>query len=201
MTCRRTIRWFIWPVLMGVTMFIQQKMTPSTADPMQQKMMLFMPIMLTGMFLWAPSGLVIYWTVSNIWAIGQQMITNRLIGPPPRTRAAAGRAPDEERRRRARRRRRQGAEVMNMHDEGRATSSSDVADGDGPVARRRGRGHARQRPRRDLRRRRRSAAEAQGRGARRAAADRQHRLPPRARGRPHASSSTAWATARARTTS
>ena len=64
-------------------MFIQQKMTPSTADPMQQKMMMFMPIMMTGMFLWAASGLVIYWTVSNVWGIGQQMITNRLIGPTP----------------------------------------------------------------------------------------------------------------------
>jgi YidC/Oxa1 family membrane protein insertase len=74
--------WFIWPVLMGATMFIQQKMTPSTADPMQQKMMMFMPIMMTGMFLWAASGLVIYWTVSNVWGIGQQMITNRIIGPP-----------------------------------------------------------------------------------------------------------------------
>jgi YidC/Oxa1 family membrane protein insertase len=73
--------WFIWPIVMGITMFIQQKMTPSTADPMQQKMMLFMPIMMTGMFLWAASGLVIYWTVSNVWGIGQQMITNRLIGP------------------------------------------------------------------------------------------------------------------------
>jgi YidC/Oxa1 family membrane protein insertase len=74
--------WFIWPIVMGITMFIQQKMTPSTADPMQQKMMMFMPIMMTGMFLWAASGLVIYWTVSNVWGIGQQMITNRLIGPP-----------------------------------------------------------------------------------------------------------------------
>jgi YidC/Oxa1 family membrane protein insertase len=73
--------WFIWPIVMGITMFIQQKMTPSTADPVQQKMMLFMPIMMTGMFLWAASGLVIYWTVSNVWGIGQQMITNRLIGP------------------------------------------------------------------------------------------------------------------------
>ncbi len=73
--------WFIWPVAMGITMFIQQRMTPSTADPMQQKMMMFMPIMMTGMFLWAASGLVIYWTVSNVWGIGQQMITNRLIGP------------------------------------------------------------------------------------------------------------------------
>ena len=75
--------WFVWPVVMGVTMFIQQKMTPSTADPIQQKMMLFMPIMMTGMFLWAASGLVIYWTVSNVWGIGQQMITNRIIGPSP----------------------------------------------------------------------------------------------------------------------
>src|SRR3954470_3580314 len=73
---------FITPVLMGVTMMIQQRMTPSTADPVQQKVMLIMPLMMTGMFLWAASGLVIYWTVSNTWGIGQQMITNRLIGPP-----------------------------------------------------------------------------------------------------------------------
>jgi len=72
---------FIWPVVMGITMFIQQKMTPSTADPVQQKVMLIMPVMMTGMFLWAASGLVIYWTVSNTWGIAQQMITNRLIGP------------------------------------------------------------------------------------------------------------------------
>jgi len=74
--------WFIWPVVMGITMFIQQRMTPSTADPMQQRVMMIMPIMMTGMFLWAASGLVIYWTVSNIWGIGQQLITNRIIGPP-----------------------------------------------------------------------------------------------------------------------
>ena len=73
---------FIWPVVMGVTMFIQQKMTPTTADPTQQKVMMIMPLMMTGMFLWAASGLVIYWTVSNVWGIGQQMITNKLIGPP-----------------------------------------------------------------------------------------------------------------------
>jgi YidC/Oxa1 family membrane protein insertase len=73
--------WFIWPIVMGITMFIQQKMTPSTADPVQQKVMLIMPLMMTGMFLWAASGLVIYWTVSNMWGIAQQMITNRLIGP------------------------------------------------------------------------------------------------------------------------
>ena len=74
---------FIIPVLMGITMFIQQRMTPSTADPMQQRMMLMMPAVMTAMMLWAASGLVLYWTVSNIWGIGQQMITNRLIGPAP----------------------------------------------------------------------------------------------------------------------
>ena len=44
---------------------------------------MIMPVMMTGMFLWAASGLVIYWTVSNAWGIGQQIITNRLIGPTP----------------------------------------------------------------------------------------------------------------------
>ena len=74
---------FITPVLMGITQFVQTKMTPTTADPMQQKMMLFMPLIFMTMFIWAPSGLVLYWTVSNLWAIGQQALTNRLIGPAP----------------------------------------------------------------------------------------------------------------------
>jgi YidC/Oxa1 family membrane protein insertase len=73
---------FITPVLMGITQFVQTKMTPTTADPMQQKMMLFMPLIFMTMLLWAPSGLVLYWTVSNLWAIGQQALTNRIIGPP-----------------------------------------------------------------------------------------------------------------------
>jgi YidC/Oxa1 family membrane protein insertase len=74
--------WFITPVVMGATQFVQTKMTPSTGDPTQQKMMLFMPLIFMTMFIWAPSGLVLYWTVSNMWAIGQQVVTNRLIGPP-----------------------------------------------------------------------------------------------------------------------
>jgi YidC/Oxa1 family membrane protein insertase len=74
---------YITPVLMGASMLWQQKLTPVTsADPIQQKMMLFMPIMFTFFFLWAPSGLVLYWFVSNLWAIGQQILTNRIIGPP-----------------------------------------------------------------------------------------------------------------------
>ena len=73
---------YVTPVLMGVTMVWQQKMTPSTADPMQQKMMMMMPLVFTFMFLWASSGLVLYWLVSNLWGIGQQYLTNYLIGPP-----------------------------------------------------------------------------------------------------------------------
>jgi YidC/Oxa1 family membrane protein insertase len=73
--------YYVLPILMGITMFLQQRMTPSTADPMQQRMMMVMPVVLTGMALWWSSGLLIYWTVSNVWGIAQQMITNRLIGP------------------------------------------------------------------------------------------------------------------------
>jgi len=73
---------YITPVLMGITQLVQQKMTPSSADPMQQKMMMFMPIMFTVMFLWAPSGLVLYWFSSNLCAIAQQQVTNTIIGPP-----------------------------------------------------------------------------------------------------------------------
>ncbi|GMV21031.1 MAG: membrane protein insertase YidC [Vicinamibacterales bacterium] len=76
---------YITPVLMGATMFLQQRMTPSTADPVQQKVFMFMPLMFSVMFLWAPAGLVLYWLMSNIMTIGQQLLTNRIIGAPPRT--------------------------------------------------------------------------------------------------------------------
>jgi YidC/Oxa1 family membrane protein insertase len=76
---------YITPVLMGATMLLQQRMMPSTADPVQQKMFMLMPVVFTTMFLWAPSGLVIYWLMSNLMAIGQQYVTNRLIGGPPPT--------------------------------------------------------------------------------------------------------------------
>ena len=85
---------YVTPILMGMTMVIQQRMTPSTADPMQQKIMMFMPVMFTFMFLWAPSGLVLYWLISNIWAVGQQYITNKIIGP---TEARTVRPPAERR--------------------------------------------------------------------------------------------------------
>ena len=75
--------YYVIPVLMGVTMFWQTKITPSTADPAQQKIMMLMPLMFMVFFLAAPSGLVVYWFVSNLWAIGQQYFTIWMLGPGP----------------------------------------------------------------------------------------------------------------------
>jgi YidC/Oxa1 family membrane protein insertase len=75
--------YYVTPILMGASQLWQQWTMPSAGvDPAQQKMMMFMPIMFTFMFLWAPSGLAIYWLVSNVWQIGQQYVTNSIIGPP-----------------------------------------------------------------------------------------------------------------------
>jgi len=68
---------YVTPLIMGATMFIQQKMTPPTGDPMQAKIMLFMPALFTVMFLNFPSGLVIYWLFNNIIGIGQQYWINK----------------------------------------------------------------------------------------------------------------------------
>src|SRR5688500_331562 len=81
--------WFVTPILMGLTQFVQQRMAPATGDPAQQRIMMFMPLIFMTMFIWAPSGLVLYWTVSNLWAIGQQVLTNRMIGPAPQRTAGA----------------------------------------------------------------------------------------------------------------
>ena len=69
--------YYITPIIMGATMFIQQKMTPSPGDPMQAKIMLWMPVIFTFMFLNFPSGLVIYWLFNNIISIGQQYYINK----------------------------------------------------------------------------------------------------------------------------
>ena len=67
--------YYILPVLMGVSMFIMQKMQPMTIqDPMQQKIMQYMPVMFTVFFFWFPSGLVLYWLVSNVISIIQMKI-------------------------------------------------------------------------------------------------------------------------------
>ncbi len=69
--------YYITPIIMGATMFIQQKMTPSTMDPMQAKMMLAMPVVFTFIFLNFPSGLVLYWLVNNLLTIFQQYLIYR----------------------------------------------------------------------------------------------------------------------------
>lgn len=71
--------YYILPIVMGLTMVIQQKMTPSSMDPMQAKMMMILPIVFTFMFLTFPSGLVLYWLVNNIFGIVQQYYVNKKI--------------------------------------------------------------------------------------------------------------------------
>ncbi len=70
--------YYILPILMGVTMFFIQKMSPTTVtDPMQQKIMTWMPVIFTVFFLWFPSGLVLYYIVSNLVTILQQQLIYR----------------------------------------------------------------------------------------------------------------------------
>jgi YidC/Oxa1 family membrane protein insertase len=83
---------YVLPVLMGVTMFIQQKMTPVAGDPRQAKMMLVMPFVFTFMFISLPAGLVLYWTVSNILQILQQWYMDRPAARRAREAKEAGRA-------------------------------------------------------------------------------------------------------------
>ena len=69
--------WHVLPILMGITMLIQQKLNPAPPDPMQAKMMMFLPVLLTGLFWNFPSGLVLYWTVNNTLTILQQWYITR----------------------------------------------------------------------------------------------------------------------------
>jgi YidC/Oxa1 family membrane protein insertase len=71
--------YYILPLIMGATMFLQTKLNPTPPDPMQAKIMMIMPIAFTAMFLFFPSGLVLYWTVSNLLSIAQQWKVNRMM--------------------------------------------------------------------------------------------------------------------------
>lgn len=71
--------YYVLPIIMGVTMVIQQWMQPTQMDPAQAKMMMFMPVVFTFLFLSFPSGLVLYWLTNNILTIGQQLITVRYL--------------------------------------------------------------------------------------------------------------------------
>ena len=69
--------YYVMPIVMGLTMVLQQKMTPSAMDPKQAKMMMLMPVVFTFMFLSFPAGLVLYWLVNNVLGIGQQYFVNK----------------------------------------------------------------------------------------------------------------------------
>ena len=72
--------WFILPIIMAVSMFIQTKLNPTPPDPIQAKVMLFMPLVFSVMFFFFPAGLVLYWVVNNILSIAQQWQINRMMG-------------------------------------------------------------------------------------------------------------------------
>jgi YidC/Oxa1 family membrane protein insertase len=71
--------YYILPIIMGVSMFAQQKLNPQPVDPVQQKVFMIMPFMFTAMFLFFPAGLVLYWTVNNVLSIAQQWRITRIV--------------------------------------------------------------------------------------------------------------------------
>jgi YidC/Oxa1 family membrane protein insertase len=77
--------YYVTPILMGITQYISQKMTPTSADPTQAKMMLFMPIVMTFIFKDFQSGLVLYWLMTNVLQIGQQVLMNKMMHRHPTT--------------------------------------------------------------------------------------------------------------------
>jgi YidC/Oxa1 family membrane protein insertase len=83
--------YYVLPILMGISMLIQQRMTPTVGDPRQAQIMLIMPVIFTFMFLEFPTGLVLYWLVNNLLSIAQQYAIDRKM--------ALGKAPVREGRR------------------------------------------------------------------------------------------------------
>ncbi|HEY5791364.1 MAG TPA: membrane protein insertase YidC [Gammaproteobacteria bacterium] len=71
--------YFVLPILMGASMFVQQKLNPAPPDPMQAKIMMALPFVFTIMFMFFPSGLVLYWVVNNLLSISQQWVITRRI--------------------------------------------------------------------------------------------------------------------------
>lgn len=69
-----------WPLIYGVTMYLQQKMNPAPADPIQAKVFMFLPILFTFLLASFPSGLVIYWAWSNVLGMAQQWMIMRRMG-------------------------------------------------------------------------------------------------------------------------
>ena len=75
-----SLGWLPATILMGATQVLQVKLAPQTGDPMQRRLFLMMPIVMTFMFLGFPSGLVLYWLTNNVLTILQQGVYNRLQG-------------------------------------------------------------------------------------------------------------------------
>jgi YidC/Oxa1 family membrane protein insertase len=73
--------YYVLPIVMGLTMVIQQKITPTTMDPTQAKVMLLLPVFMTFLFINFPAGLVLYWLTNNTLTIGQQLVTDRFFFP------------------------------------------------------------------------------------------------------------------------
>jgi len=71
--------YYVLPLIMGITMFIQTRINPKPVDPIQEKVMLFMPVAMTVFFMFFPAGLVLYWLVNNIVSITQQWYINRSV--------------------------------------------------------------------------------------------------------------------------
>jgi YidC/Oxa1 family membrane protein insertase len=71
--------YFILPLLMGISMFVQQKLNPAPVDPMQKKIFQWLPVVFTVFFAFFPAGLVLYWFVNNLLSIVQQAIITRRV--------------------------------------------------------------------------------------------------------------------------
>ena len=75
---------YVLPILMGASMFLQQRLSPAPPDPMQAKMMMFLPVVLTLLFLHFPAGLVLYWLVNNLASISQQWYILKTMNNKPK---------------------------------------------------------------------------------------------------------------------
>jgi YidC/Oxa1 family membrane protein insertase len=75
--------YYILPVIMAISMFVQTKLNPTPPDPIQAKVMMYMPIIFSVMFFFFPAGLVLYWVVNNLLSIAQQWQINQMFGKKP----------------------------------------------------------------------------------------------------------------------
>jgi YidC/Oxa1 family membrane protein insertase len=75
--------YFILPIIMAISMFVQTKLNPKPPDPIQAKVMMYMPLIFSVMFFFFPSGLVLYWVVNNLLSIAQQWQINKMFGKKP----------------------------------------------------------------------------------------------------------------------